>query len=163
MGIAQDLLAQANHLATYQALGPTQCDLRRAVSTAYYALFHLLVEDTGQRWQGGTKASEAGLQRALDHGPMRQVSMQFSTPNWTDWRGSVNVVPLQLRRVAGTFADLQEDRHIADYNNQEPWTNTEVQEILIGVALAFQDWHSIRTDPMAGNYLLAMLIGKRRQ
>ena len=70
--------------------------------------------------------------------------------------------PLQLRRVAGTFADLQEDRHIADYNNQEPWTNTEVQEILIGVALAFQDWHSIRTDPMAGNYLLAMLIGKRR-
>jgi len=52
MGLAQDLLRQANHLATYEGANPSQASLRRAVSTAYYALFHLLIEDAAQRWQG---------------------------------------------------------------------------------------------------------------
>jgi len=44
MGLAQDLLQQADHLATYEGVNPTQAGLRRSVSTAYYALFHLLIE-----------------------------------------------------------------------------------------------------------------------
>jgi hypothetical protein len=44
LGIAQDLLEQAEHLATYKGVAATQADLRRAVSTAYYALFHLRVK-----------------------------------------------------------------------------------------------------------------------
>ncbi len=89
--------------------------------------------------------------------------MQFAAPQWIDWNGARQVVPLQVRKVAELFVDLQEDRHLADYNNNEEWTATEVDKILTRVTLAFQDWQSIRTDPMAGNYLLAMLIGKRRQ
>jgi hypothetical protein len=45
VGLAHDLLQQANHLATYEGANPSQASLRRAVSTAYYALFHLLIED----------------------------------------------------------------------------------------------------------------------
>lgn len=52
---------------------------------------------------------------------------------------------------------------MADYNNHEQWTVTEVQAILNTARSAFEDWLSIRTDPMAGNYLLSMLLGKRRQ
>ena len=51
MGVAQDLLLQADALATYE-VSPTQASLRRAVSTAYYALFHRVVQDAALRWQG---------------------------------------------------------------------------------------------------------------
>lgn len=56
MGLAQDLLEQAKHLASYEGNNPTQASLRRAVSTSYYALFHLLLEDASQRWQGSAEA-----------------------------------------------------------------------------------------------------------
>ena len=72
------------------------------------------------------------------------------------------MIPPALQNVAGSFVDLQEDRHIADYNNHEQWTAIEVQDILKVAQSAFDDWLSVRTDPMAGNYLLAMLLGKQR-
>jgi hypothetical protein len=161
MGIAHDLLGQANHLATYEGNNPTQASLRRAVSTAYYALFHLLVEEAAQRWQGSPE-SRHGLERAFDHGPMKTTSLQFRAATWQDWFGVSRPVPWEVRRVASAFVDLQEERHTADYDNHEQWSLTEVQEILIAAQTAFQDWQSIRTDPMAGNYLLAMLLRKPR-
>ena len=39
MGLAQDLLQQADHLAAYEGVNPSQASLRRSVSTAYYARF----------------------------------------------------------------------------------------------------------------------------
>lgn len=57
MGFGEDLLKQADHLATYEGVKPTQAALRRAVSTAYYALFHLLTEDASQRWNGSSAAA----------------------------------------------------------------------------------------------------------
>ena len=52
MGLAEDLLRQADHLAAYERLNPSQASLRRAVSTAYYALFHLLIGEAALRWSG---------------------------------------------------------------------------------------------------------------
>lgn len=161
MGVAEDLLKQARHLAIYEDPSPTQAALRRAVSTAYYALFHLLSEDAAQRWQGSA-AARSGFERALNHGPMKNSSLQFDNPTWRDWHGIVQLVPPPLQRVARAFTRLQEERHAADYDNYEIWTTTDVQQILDITESAFQDWSSIRTDPMAGNYLLSMLLGKQR-
>jgi len=161
VGIAQDLLRQANHLATYEGASPTQASLRRAVSTAYYALFHLLLEDASRRWLG-TPEARHGLERAFDHGQMKKASLQFRGTTWQDWFGVNRQVPLELRRVAGAFVDLQEERHTADYDNHEHWSLTEVEEILNTAQTAFQDWQSIQMDQMAGNYLLSMLLKKQR-
>lgn len=95
-------------------------------------------------------------------GPMRNTSVQFRKPVWQDWHGNQQPVPPALRRVANAFVDLQDERHTADYNNHERWSVTEVEETLNIVHSAFQDWRSIRTTPMAGNYLLAMLLSKQR-
>jgi hypothetical protein len=38
-----------------------------------------------------------------------------------------------------------------------------VDEILQTTRKAFESWSVIRTHPMAGNYLLSMLLGKPRQ
>ena len=93
---------------------------------------------------------------------MKQSSLQFNKSHWIDWHGTKQPVPAALRHVAQAFIDLQEDRHLADYDNYEQWTATEVQAILNTAGSAFRDWGSIREDPMAGNYLLSMLLGKRR-
>lgn len=162
MALAEELLEQAHRLAKSRGRVATQADLRRAVSTAYYALFHLLAEDAGRRWQGSSAAAETGLQRALDHTAMRNASALFQKPSWTDWRGGQLAVPSPLRRVAEAFIDLQDGRQLADYANHETWSVVEADEYLEIAREAFQDWASIRHDPMAGNFLLSMLLGKRR-
>ena len=59
-----DLLQQAFHLATIDAKKPKQANLRRAVSSAYYAVFHLLI-DEACRVQFGTQHNEAPFRRVL--------------------------------------------------------------------------------------------------
>jgi len=51
MTFAKDLLEQANHLARREQRKPKQARLRRAVSTAYYAVFHLLVAEAVGNWK----------------------------------------------------------------------------------------------------------------
>ena len=44
VSLQRDLLAQAHQLARHEPKRPNQASLRRAVSTGYYAVFHLLVD-----------------------------------------------------------------------------------------------------------------------
>ena len=125
LGVAEDLLEQAKHLATFEGGQAKQTSLRRAVSTAYYALFHLLAEEASRNWQG-TPESKTGIQRGFNHGAMRSVSKQFESPNWQDWHRRQLPVPSALRNVASAFVDLQELRHTADYNNHETWNGPDV-------------------------------------
>ncbi len=83
-----------------------------------------------------------GLERAFHHGSMKNTSKQFENLHWTDWHGVVQPVPPALRRVARAFIVLQEERHIADYDN--------VETLLSTAGAAFRDWLSVRSDPMAG-------------
>jgi hypothetical protein len=41
------------------------------------------------------------------------------------------------------------------------WVYSEVEDLIVMADEAFKAWARIRTDPMAGNYLLAMLLKKR--
>ena len=91
---------------------------------------------------------------------MKNVSTQFREKEWTDWHGNKQAIPSNLQRVARAFIDLQTERHSADYDNHEQWSATEVQTLLKSAQAAFDAWLTVRTDPMAGNYLLAMLLGK---
>jgi hypothetical protein len=71
MSFADDLLEQAYHLANRERENPKQASLRRAVTTAYYALFHLLIEEAVSNWSIARQRSI--LARTFDHGKMRSV------------------------------------------------------------------------------------------
>ena len=58
MPFPNDLLEQARHLANREPKRPKQASLRRAVSAAYYALFHLLAAETAKNWK---RAAGEGL------------------------------------------------------------------------------------------------------
>ena len=162
MELAQDLLYQAHFLAANRGHDTPQADRRRAISTAYYALFHLLVEDGGKRWQGSSPAAATGIERAFSHGAMKQSSIRFKGSEWVDWHDIKQAVPTRLQRVASAFVELQEARHTADYNNHKQWTFVEVAYSLNLAGAAIADWISIRNDAVAGDYLLSMLLGSRK-
>ena len=161
MGLAHDLLLQAQHLALHEGERPSQASLRRSVSTAYYALFHLLVSDAARRWNG-SQSAVTGLERAFSHSAMKNASTAFQRPMWKNWHGELERVPMPLRSVADLFVNLQEKRHAADYDNHQEWTATDVRALLKTIDAAFQDWAAVRTEPIAGDYLLSMLIGTKR-
>lgn len=63
--------------------------------------------------------------------------------------------------MASAFVDLQDERHLADYDNHKQWGLTEVQETLDTAQSAFQDWQFIHADPMAGNFFSLCCSGSR--
>lgn len=75
MSLHDDLKKQAWHLATREPKRPRQASLRRAISSAYYALFHLLIEDSGRFLLSGTnrKHMRETLARAFAHADMKKA------------------------------------------------------------------------------------------
>jgi len=65
--------------------------------------------------------------------------------------------------VAQTFIDLQDAHHQADYDNARIWASDQCLELFADVRTAFENWQKIRTDPAANEYLLSLLMGKRRE
>lgn len=67
--LPEELLEQARILLTFP---PNQANLRRAVSTAYYGLFHLLIRGTVLKWIDPNHRARIG--RMFEHERMKRVS-----------------------------------------------------------------------------------------
>lgn len=162
MGIAEDLLTLAGHLAAPTNAHPEQAWLRRSISTAYYALFQLLVQESAHGWTGSL-ATQFGLERSFKHDQMKEVSRVISTGSWEGWSTPPLDVPPELKDLATLFVGLQEARHQADYNNEKTWTQTEATAKLQDARIAFKHWGKISGSPVADEYLLSLMIGKKRK
>jgi hypothetical protein len=162
MGVAEDLLTLAGRLAKPAPMEPEQASLRRSVSTAYYALFHLLIDEAIHTWSGSSSA-RFGLARKFEHKTMKQVSQTVMQGSWKGWSTLPPGLPIELQTVAKMFVELQEDRLQADYDNSKTWVTTDVLAKVDRAQLAFENWAKIRTHPAANEYLLSLLIGNKRE
>lgn len=162
MAIADDLLTLAEHLTNPSATDPEQAWLRRSISTAYYALFHLFICEAAQRWMG-SPAAKLGLERVFKHDQMKEVSRSVGTGSWKGWSTPRLPIPADLRDVAFSFVKLQESRHEADYNNEKSWSQSDVTGMVLEARIAFQKWQSISGSAVADEFLLSLLIGKKRE
>lgn len=75
-----DLLGQANFLLQLDTRRPKQANLRRAVSAAYYALFHFLIEESTLLTVGTANAAKPRRQlvgRGFSHTAMRSASAEM--------------------------------------------------------------------------------------
>lgn len=61
----------------------------------------------------------------FEHGPMKKASKRVLDSNISPFVGEDPKVVQELRTVAKTFAQLQDKRHIADYDNSNFWTFVE--------------------------------------
>jgi len=148
MAFADDLLRDAYHLAGRGGKNPKQSSLRRAISTAYYALFHLLVADFVSNW--GLTDQRARLGRMFEHRKMSGAVLKLQD------KRNPTAVEVELQKVIGVFARLQEERHTADYDVEWIWSRAEVTDILVIVDETFKRWRSIRTEKVAQHHLLSM-------
>lgn len=78
----EHLLDQADHLIAPPAIGaPRHTDLRRAISNAYYAVFHTVLAQAADTFVGKTnRKSElyALLYRSIDHGALERSAKKSS-------------------------------------------------------------------------------------
>jgi hypothetical protein len=165
MPFADDLLELARDLIKLDAGNPRQATLRRAVSTAYYALFHLLISDATLNWPHAELRPAFG--RLFDHGPMRSASeAQISQLNaYFKTRPADSperTIARHLHIVARAFVQAQQERQDADYNVAKQWSSADVNDQIKQVARAFQSWAAIRETPAAQAYLLSLLGNKGR-
>lgn len=155
-----DLLEQAEHLAKRERSRPKQASLRRAVSTAYYALFHLLISEAVGNWR--RPEQRASLARSFDHGRMKTAYREERARITAGM--STHPDPARANALLGlatTFLDMQEQRHAADYDSAVTWTRTDVLGKIRAVKAAFVGWASIRDEQEAQDFLLSLFVRKR--
>jgi len=85
------------------------------------------------------------LARAFEHGKMKNVCKRCD---------SANVVMV----VADSFVELQQWRHLADYDNSKIWTRVDVVTLIGSARTAFQTWSRIKNQPAAQDFLLAFIV-----
>lgn len=155
--LPDDYLELATQLAVAGATRPKQALLRRAVSTAYYALFHhaaRTMADALVGRQAGARKSAPWIQmyRALEHRRARDVCASFVL---------VSQFPDGIREFANMFMTLQDKRHAADYKPNLVLSKSAVQQDVRSGANALRAYNAeSMKDRQAFSVLL--LLGKPR-
>jgi uncharacterized protein (UPF0332 family) len=141
LALAQGLLAVANKLIPVSPGRPDYASLRRAVSTAYYALFHRIIEESAVLIVRGTGDAtlKQVVSRAFEHGAMKKVAqgVAASDPR-AKIRQVIATVPPDLALVADAFVKLQDVRHSADYDLTWRVTKSEVERHVHTASRAFR-------------------------
>jgi len=160
-----DLLQQAHDLAQVDPRRPKQANLRRAISSAYYGLYHYLVHKAGQALIG-THPERLGFRqataRAFDHGAMRSACKAFELGNWPAGikapLANVGSVPVPLQQICLMFKDVQ--RHSADYDLAQRFTRTDVLATVRQIESAINGFEALNEPAWKQFFLLALLIWK---
>lgn len=165
MALADDLLEQAKFLSRREVGRgrPRQASLRRAASTAYYSVFHLLAaEAAAQASPGIPRGLRDRVQRALGRETMKQAAIAFRATNLPQHVASLipAQVPQELITIADRFVLLQESRHKADYDLTEQFDRTRVQALVNDAEQVFRLWATIRDTDEARVFLSSLIFWK---
>ncbi len=150
------LLELAGQIVRIGTGHPRQVTINRAVSTAYYALFHALAGECVVRLVGSPRPARywqivTPIHRSLDHGAARKVFERLT-------RDGASSSALKL--IGKSFLDLQSARNAADY---DPGVRYSRPEALDFIAQARRAFDALRSMPKEDRLLLAVqLITKPR-
>jgi hypothetical protein len=148
------LVATARLLAGTGKGRPRQADLQRAVSTAYYALFHVMADDAASLLvgSGAGRPNKAWSQayRSLDHGAARSACQSVAKLNF----------PPSITGLADIFVALQQERHLADYDPDYTVRRAEVETSIERAerAIAF-----LQSTPKKDRIAFAVLLHFKRR
>jgi len=128
--------------------------VRRSVSTNYYALFHFLLDEIGQKVVGthvnllerrrilARTISHRGLRTTFDK--VRGRAIEPSLANFlrpaTAARGDSVAAPTFIRDIANAFIDAQDKRHEADYDLNESLSEADASVLLDLVRRSIKTW-----------------------
>lgn len=164
MSLAEELLEQSRFLASLDPHNPKQANLRRAVSSAYYAVFHLLAQEVaGRLTHSGPPGLLEKTVRAMNHGSMYRAAGVFSVPGPRPQSLPADIplpemISASLSSIATGFRLLQEQRHEADYNVSHAFDRLEVLGLVEIAENIFQDWDTEKTSPNASVFLASLMF-----
>jgi uncharacterized protein (UPF0332 family) len=172
LSFSRDLISHAIYLAAHgtsvdgtftQNEQQQRISQRRAVSAAYYALFHHLngsaVDLIAPNVQSETNHH---IQRWFEHAQMKKIcghflSTKLDKPPLALIGGTAST---DLRNVAQSFITLQEARHDADYNLSYSLGSEEAQKLIILTLVAMDAWDRIASSAEANIFILSLLMWK---
>ncbi len=162
MSLCHDLIEQAEHLARRELKKPRQASLRRAVSTVYYALFHMLIDDAVPKLiPNAPDLLRVQARRAFTHADMRNACEQLTKSSNAFARLLARPVEAELQTVAEAFVELQFHRHAADYDLAQVFDRIKVLGIIGQARAAATAWNMVRNTPNANVFLAALLLNSR--
>lgn len=167
LAVAEGLLAPArSSWAAYN----------QAVSVAYYALFHHLIDAAVVNALGRERTPEAlelrrSMTRWFQHGQMKETARRFSSQTKVPeflrallQQGDqcpTGIAPPELVSVARTFLALQDARHLADYDVARRFTRSEAKAHVERVRNALADWSKVAASAPARLFLMLLLVDDR--
>lgn len=144
MTLATDLLLQSRLLAHHEPKRPRQASLRRAVSSAYYALFHALVDAASRELVTGCSGLtiRQRVTRVFGHSEMKKFCQSLA--NWDHNQPPRHLKELlthppsaDLQAVTSAFVELQQARHEADYDVSRRFSRDDVLALIRTAETAF--------------------------
>ena len=172
MSFSRDLITHAIYLAANgvngdsplpeSASGRSICE-RRAVSAAYYALFHHINGGAVDLIAPNVPVqTNHRIQRWFEHAEIKKVCGRFLPAKLDqpllDLIG--DTASPDLRNVAQSFITLQEARHNADYNLGYILTSEETEQFILLALVAMDSWDRIANSAEANIFILSLLMWK---
>lgn len=164
---AKRLLVIADDLVSRAKVGaPNQTALRRAVSTAYYSLFHHIIRSAANTLIGAKHRKTpryALVYRAFEHAKMRQVSELLDKPALGEKAKKAlgMAAPLaDIRDIATAFANLQQRRHWADYDPAGTISRSDARDLVEQAELAMNKLDRLPVEDRK-NLLVFMMTSAR--
>lgn len=121
-----DLLETADVLFAAKARKPRQADLRRAVSTVYYALFHTLARCCADAVVGKLVTGSSEITRIAWHQAYRGLN-HATAKEACNKKKNLGKLDAAVQNFAATFVWMQEERHNADYNPETEFYKSQVK------------------------------------
>ena len=137
----QELIATCYKLVPPAAFPPpSQADMRRAISTAYYALFHTLAASNAELIAGQPQSNISSyawerVYRRLDHGRAQN-----------NLRTALNLLSQGGVNFARAFIDLQDRRQEADYDPNTQVVRSNALNIIARAQIAIRDFTQLTQE-----------------
>lgn len=169
MNFPEELLQHAIRLLgnpPNQSESTAVVDLRRAISAAYYAVFHRLSEAAVSQIAPYTSSRIANrVHRWLDHREVKRICQEFAlTPQRPPLRDLLRrAVTDDMQLVASNFIALQEARHKADYDLAYLPSWEEARETVEYAARAMSAWSRVEHTEEATVFVLSLFFWKNWQ
>lgn len=131
---------------------PRQVNLRRAISSAYYAVFHQLLTATADEFVGKALRQDsrhALLYSSIDHGAARRICEEALRPGPTaKYRKFVpgSGFETHIRAFSSNFLSLQNRRHEADYDPSQLFTTVDAMFAIYLAKSALEEFASSSAD-----------------
>ena len=155
----RDLIRIARQLASGAVGGrrgrPRQTELRRAVSAAYYALFHALALSCANLLSGTDRSRPSWEQtyRGLDHGHAR---------NQCNDQSGMTALPADIRNFGRRFVYAQSKRQQADYSPTSTYSRRWVMQLIDENETALSAFENA-TSPDRRAFAIHVLMRRRRE